>query len=72
MIRTFFNFFHKSKERLKAAVSNFESLLCNVSVKNFVVLAFLADVVIALVTEILMFSKIILPYAVDCFIVEIF
>ena len=39
--------------------------------KDFVILTFFEYVVIALVTKVSVFAKIILPYAVDGFIVEI-
>ena len=72
LIRAGFSFAHQSKERLETPVSDFQSLLCNLSTESFVVRAVLADMVITLVMEILTFSKVVLPDGVKSLVIEVF
>ena len=71
LIRAASSLANQSEERLEAPVSDFQSLLCNVSAESFVVRAVFADMVITLVTEILTFSKVVLPNGVESFIVKV-
>jgi hypothetical protein len=64
-------FFKEVEERLKTAVSDFQGLLRYASLKQPIVLVFLADMVVLLVVKELFLFEIVLSDIVESYIIQI-